>query len=415
MVAPRGYQRTSSGTFPEGWQVATLGSIFSISAGGDAQPALSSSQRDAVHPFPIYSNGITNGGLYGYSSRAVNPADSLTVTARGTLGVATYRDHPYTAIGRVLVLKAKQECDARFFAEFINNRVKFAVESTGVPQLTAPQISQYSVAVPPIAEQRAIAATLGDVDRLLVSIDQLVAKKHDLRRTAKQQLLTARARLHGFTEPWKLRSLGDLFEFSGGYPAARDRLSQNGYCYLHYGDIHKTSKTFIDVGNEFSAIPKLNVGLEDIATNSLLKDGDVVFVDASEDTEGASEHVVIVNKTNLPFISGLHTIVAKAKADELVHEYRRFCFQSAEFRNQVRFYAVGMKVFGLSKRNITKLTIVVPPTGEQRAIANILSDMDSEITLLEVEREKMLGVKVAMTQQLLTGKTRLAALDLAHA
>jgi type I restriction enzyme, S subunit len=80
---------------------------------------------------------------------ADHPADSITITARGTLGVATYRDHRYTTIGRVLVLEPKGQTAGQFFAEFINSRVKFAVESTGVPQLTAPQISSYYLAVPP--------------------------------------------------------------------------------------------------------------------------------------------------------------------------------------------------------------------------------------------------------------------------
>ena len=80
------------------------------------------------------------------------------------VGGANYRDHPYTAIGRVLVLQPKSEMAGFYFAEVINNRVKFANESTGVPQLTAPQISKYRLPVPPPPEQRAIATALSDVD-----------------------------------------------------------------------------------------------------------------------------------------------------------------------------------------------------------------------------------------------------------
>lgn len=204
-----------------------------------------------------------------------------------------------------------------------------------------------------------------------------------------------------------MKQLGDLFSFSGGYSASRDQLSTDGHCYLHYGDIHKSPKTFIDVRGEYQDIPKLDVPLKQISPNSLLKDGDVVFVDASEDDEGASKHVVVVNKENVPFISGLHTIVAKSKTDELTHAYRRYCFQTAAIRQQFLFYAVGMKVSGISKTNIAKLTIPVPPPQEQIVIAEALTDMDKDLAMLEQQREKTRGLKQAMMQELLIGTTRL--------
>jgi type I restriction enzyme S subunit len=131
------------------------------------------------------------------------------------------------------------------------------------------------------------------------------------------------------------------------------------------------------------------------------------FLDASEDDEGTSRHVVVVNKDKKPFISGLHTIVGKSKTDELAHEYRRYCFQTAAIRNQFFFYAVGTKVSGISKTNIAKLTLPVPSVPEQTAIASVLADMDAELAALEARRAKTADLKQAMTQELLTGKTRL--------
>jgi type I restriction enzyme S subunit len=144
-----------------------------------------------------------------------------------------------------------------------------------------------------------------------------------------------------------------------------------------------------------------------VASKSLLEDGDVVFVDASEDDEGTSRHVVVVNKDKKPFISGLHTIVAKSKTDELVHEYRRYCFQTAAIRQQFLFYAVGTKVSGISKTNIAKLKLRIPPLPEQTAVAVVLSDMDAELAALVARRDKTRALKQAMMQELLTGRIRL--------
>src|SRR5262249_31146243 len=134
-------------------------------------------------------------GLYGYCSYADHPAGSITITARGTLGVATYRDHKYTAIGRVLVLEPKRLAAGRFFAEFIYYRIKFPIESTRVPQPTAPQISSHYLSVPPYPEQIAIAEVLSDIDAELAALEQRQKKTRDLKQAVMQVLLTGKARL----------------------------------------------------------------------------------------------------------------------------------------------------------------------------------------------------------------------------
>lgn len=210
-----------------------------------------------------------------------------------------------------------------------------------------------------------------------------------------------------FPSDWPIRPLGDLFEFSGGHSASRAQLSDVGYCYLHYGDIHGARKSSIDTRADFLAIPKLPIALRDVSSRSMLDDGDVVFVDASEDDEGASKHIVVINRDRIPFIAGLHTIVAKSKSDVLAPEYRRYCFQTSSIRSQFLFYAVGTKVTGISKSNIPKLLLPVPPLPEQRAIAAALSDVDSLLEALDRLIAKKRDLKQAAMQQLLTGKTRL--------
>src|SRR5690606_29269135 len=113
-------------------------------------------------------------------------------------------------------------------------------------------------------------------------------------------------------------SFGELFNFGGGYSASRAQLSHKGHSYLHYGDIHMASSTVMDVQAEYHRIPKLEVPLSEVPAVSLLNEGDVVFVDASEDSDGVSKHVVVSNPDGVPFISGLHTIVAKPKPGLLV-------------------------------------------------------------------------------------------------
>ena len=194
-IGPLTHRQTETEMFPSDWQIMQLGDLFETKAGGDYIETRSSDVQDNRYTYPIYANGLEQQGLYGFSNFADQQARSITVTARGTLGKAFYRDKPFVAIGRLLVLKPKVAVDARFFSEYINFGVRFAVESTGVPQLTAPQVARYSLPVPPFSEQRAIAEVLSDVDGLIGVLDALIAKKQAIKQAAMQQLLTGRTRV----------------------------------------------------------------------------------------------------------------------------------------------------------------------------------------------------------------------------
>ena len=209
-------------------------------------------------------------------------------------------------------------------------------------------------------------------------------------------------------EDWEVELLGELFNVSGGFAASREQLSDVGFCYLHYGDIHNSKRTYIDVEESYSEIPKLDTSNTSISKSSLLNDGDVVFVDASEDDEGASKHIVICNPDNIPYISGLHTIVLKSKDTHLKNIFKQYCFQAKYIKDQIKFYAVGTKVTGISKKNIAKIKIFFPTKNEeQQAIAQVLSDTDALIESLEKLIAKKKAIKQGAMQQLLTGKKRL--------
>lgn len=206
---------------------------------------------------------------------------------------------------------------------------------------------------------------------------------------------------------WAKKTIGELFDISGGLSASRAQLSDKGFPYLHYGDIHGSTRTFIDVCSDDN-IPCLNIPLKKVSKVSFLDNGDVVFVDASEDDEGACRHIVVRNSNSTPFISGLHTIVAKSKTDELINQFKEFCFQTADVKAQFKFYASGTKVVGVNKSNIKDITIYFPISkDEQHTIATVLSDMDEYITALEKLIAKKQLIKQGVMQELLSGKRRL--------
>ena len=415
-----GYKQTEVGVIPGDWDVKRLGDIATI-ATGNTPPT-----RDAANygdEFLFVSPADLGDEKHvidtqkrlskkGFSLSRCFPKDSILFVCIGSTigkcGVASIELTTNQQINAIFPASAFSTDYLYYTVCAAAPKVRALAGEQAVPIVNKTQFSQTAVSLPPLPEQHAIAEALGDVDALLAKLDEFIAKKRDLKQAAMQQLLTGQTRLPGFSGEWEVKRLGELFGFSGGHTASRDQLSDSGYCYLHYGDIHLSKKTFIDVDAEFLAIPKLLVGLSDVSTVSLLKDGDVVFVDASEDDEGTSRHIVVVNHDDRPYISGLHTIVAKSKGNRMDNLFKRYCFQTRNIKEQFRFFAVGTKVSGISKASVAKVELHFPPSlKEQTAIATVLSDMDTEIAALEARRDKTRALKQGMMQELLTGRIRL--------
>ncbi len=419
------YKQTEVGVIPEDWDVKKLGDcLIKTPRYGIGAAAVEYSDR---LPKYIRITDISDDGQY-IPSKIVsvdNPFSENYYLSSGDLVVArtgasvgkSYlykpKDGPLVFAGFLICLSSN---DNILLPQYLGsycktasywNWVKVTSMRSGQPGINGKEYARLLIPIPPLPEQTAIAEALSDTDTLITSIEKLIVKKRNIKQGTMQELLTGRRRLPGFSGKWETKKLVELFNFSGGYSASREHLSSEGICYLHYGDIHGATKTYIDIEHEFLNIPKLQIRLNLISGKSLLNDGDVVFVDASEDDEGTSRHVVVKNQNGIPFISGLHTIVAKSKDDCIDNGFKRYCFQSDVIKKQFIYYAVGTKVSGISKRHIVKIELSFPSKTEQSAIASILSDMDYEIESLEQKLNKYKAIKQGMMQELLTGKTRL--------
>ena len=199
-----------------------LKDLFNLFAGGDIDIEHFSQYKTPVHCFPIYSNSLNNKGLYGYTSVPKYKGNSITITGRGSVGHAECRKQDFDAIIRLLVLIPKKSniVNPYYLTQFINQYVSFPLESTGVPQLTVPQIENIEVALPDYTQQVATAEALSDIDSLLSSLQKLIEKKKAIKQGAMQELLTGKKRLPGFSGEWSKQQLGDICNIvNGGTPS----------------------------------------------------------------------------------------------------------------------------------------------------------------------------------------------------
>ena len=169
------------------WETVSLAEIFNISAGGDIDRENSSSSYSANHPYPVFANALTNSGLYGYANYFKIEGDSITVSGRGEVGYAIARHCKYVPIVRLLSLVPKHDDDVDFFAYMIN-ATSIYIESTGVPQLTSPQLGAVKVLRPPVSEQKRISSFLLKLDEKIEKEERLILRMEKVKASMLQQL-----------------------------------------------------------------------------------------------------------------------------------------------------------------------------------------------------------------------------------
>lgn len=207
-----------------------------------------------------------------------------------------------------------------------------------------------------------------------------------------------------FPVDWeKKKTLGNIFDFYGGLGIPRDKLGEKGIPYLHYGDMHRNAFTKV-THEQYSKLPKYDTTINENKTY-LMKDGDLVFLDASEDLEGTSRCVLIDNPDDLPFIAGLHTFVAREKKSVYAKYYKQYITSINSIKKQFYSLAVGFKVSGLNRNTIKKIKIAYPKSQtEQAKIAEILMKWDEAIEAQQQLIQKLEIRKKALMQKLLTPK-----------
>ncbi len=184
------------GDIPEHWNIVRLGLLFEAKAGGDAKPELYSEFKDETHPYPVFTNSMIESQIYAYTSQPIFRAGSITVTGRGDIGHAFLRKEDFDAIIRLVVLTPSKELCCAYFRYFIDTVIPFFTDSAAVGQLSAAQISKYSIAVPPIDEQKEIAEFLdektGKIEELIGELEAQLKDLEDYKRSVITEAVTGK-------------------------------------------------------------------------------------------------------------------------------------------------------------------------------------------------------------------------------
>jgi len=299
---------------------------------------------------------------------------------------------------------AKSEYVCRYLSSGSPGNAQILLSQSGQskPGLTLKNLKDFLLAVPSISEQIAIITALGDMDSLLKSLDRLIAKKRDIKQAAMQQLLTGKTRLPGFEGEWRCIQLGSIGRTYGGL---------TGKTKVDFGTGSDFYVPFVNImGNLVIACRALErVQVLKGESQNLVQYGDLLFNGSSETPEEVAMCAVMdVDYPNLYLNSFSFSFGFRLKKNVSVSPlFLAYYIRSCEGRELMKLLAQGSTRYNISKLSFLKLFIKIPFFLEQTAIAEVLSDMDAEISALEKRRAKTADIKQAMMQELLTGKTRL--------
>lgn len=395
---PEGYKKTEVGVIPEDWEVVTLEETadknvkWSITGGPFGSNLKTTDYtNDGVQVIQLQNIGdgiFKNNSQIFTSQEKANQLLSCNIYA-GDIIISKMGDPvaracviPNTAKRFLMASDGirlaidKKRFSNQYVLEYINaNNFRKRAESQGIGstrmRIGLPVLKSLMIPCPPPPEQTAIAEVLSDMDSLISSLKKLIAKKQSIKQGAMQQLLTGKKRLSGFSCDWVMRSIEDLtISISSGVTKEKYNTGQ----YIVYG-----STGIIGYSNSYD-YEGINILVARVGANA----GAINIVSGEY---SVSDNTLIINcKDNV--------------------EKNFLCCKLINFGLNRLVFGSGQPL--ITGKQLKQLMIYIPSTlEEQTAIAQILSDMDSEIEKLTAKLNKYKAIKQGMMQELLTGKRRL--------
>ena len=393
-----GYKQTEIGVIPEDWDAVDLYNVCTMKSG----EGITSKRVDNCSPYPCYGGN----GLRGFTTRYTHDGSFALIGRQGALcGNVVPAEGQFFASEHAVVVSARQGVDIRWLTYVLGRmHLNRYSESSAQPGLSVSKVLKLPLAFPPIeSEQCAIATALSDADALLDGLDQLIAKKRDLKQASMQQLLTGETRLPGFEGEWEHRSLIEIAEFQksnfeDGDWIEAEHITDRGIRLIQTGNIGIGSFVEKDVRKYIYEESFIKLRCKE------LRVGDILICRLAEP---AGRSCIFPNIGEERVITSVDVTIFRIR-EEAANP--RFIVQYCSTENW--FKSVLDNVGGTTHKRISraalgKLLIPFPSIKEQTAIATVLSDMDDEIAAIEQRRAKTKDIKQAMMQELLTGKTRL--------
>lgn len=423
MELKEGYKLTEAGVVPENWNIERIIDCCEYADYRGKTPPKTQSgtflvtARNVRMGYIDYvdSQEFVPTSLYDQIMRRGKPRiGDVLITTEAPLGNVAQIDREDVALAqRIIKYRPKSDSLSSTYLKhyFLSSQFQQILDdnSSGstAKGIKGRILHQLPVVLPGTAEQEAIAEALSDADALIESLEQLIAKKRQIKQGAMQELLTGKKRLPGF------RSMANYKEsVVGRIPNDWDAIEVGAITVTHRQGYY-TKDRYVDQGVRLVRITDLLNPHVDYATMPMLKiatsDHELYRVHAGDflfARSGAIGRYAIVYE-NVDAVFGSYIIRFTFDSSRISNEFFGYLYETEIVWNQLLSITQGSSNININAANIKSLSIPLPEVDEQTAIATILSDMDAEIAALETKLAKARQVKQGMMQELLTGNIRL--------
>lgn len=405
-----GYKHSDVGVIPDDWDAKPLGEIGDSLIGLTYRP----SEVRKYGTLVLRSSNVQNGTLCFDDNVFVDadiperimvrPGDILVCVRNGSrdlIGKSALIDEraigmTFGAFMGVFRSEYGQFLHHVFQSDIFKKQINEHLGAT-INQITNKSLNSFKVPLPPTDEERTeIASALSDVDALLATLDQIIAKKRDMKKAATQQLLTGKTRLPGFSGDWEVKQLGNIGHFLKGRGVKKDEALSGTLPCIRYGEIYTHHNDYIKSFNSW-------ISPQVAATATRLKQGDLLFAGSGETKEEIGKCVAFIDDCEA--YAGGDTVILRATGINPM--FMGYYCNTAPIAAQKASKGQGDAVVHISAAALSSIVLALPSLPEQNAIAAALTNMDAELSVLETRRDKTRNIKQAMMQELLTGKTRL--------
>lgn len=390
---PQGYKQTELGIIPEDWEVVTIQHIADISTGNkNTQDA----EESGKYPFYVRSQNVERINSYCFDCEGVVTAGDGV----GTGKIFHFVRGKFALHQRAYLIYNFKGLDPLYFYSYFSQnfyeRINQMTAKSSVDSVRKEMIENMQILKPPLAEQKAIATALSDVDALIVALDKKIEKKKLIKQGAMQQLLAGKKRLPGFTDKWVISKLGDAGTLLNGYAFKSETYNLTGkYMIITISNV-QNGKLVTNECNKVAAPPS------DIQRHQLLKKNDILI-----SMTGNVGRVCMVNTDDclLNQRVGLFELKDSSKYDK---NFIYTIINSQDFETTMIESSQGAAQSNINKKDIEDYVFIMPRCRkEQQVIADVFFDMDKEISDLVTKRDKYRQIKSGMMQKLLTGQIRL--------
>jgi len=417
----KGYKQTEVGVIPSDWLLFPLEELTQKNRQYTIVDGPFGSNLKTIHyrksGIPIITSGYVTDGKFSASEylyvdhekfkqekrSAVKGGDIVMAKIGERCGASAIlpKEHPEGILsGNALKISIDEN---RFSTELIaqilwrhHTKGDFEIlRTTGAqPALSMANLKKYKIPLPPTkAEQTAIATALNDADALITQLEKLIAKKRNIKQGAMQELLRPK-------EGWEVKKLGEVATLKariGWHGLTTAEYKKSGDYFLVTGTEFKNG--FIDWENCFYVEEERYKQDKNIQ----IKEHDVLVT-----KDGTIGKVALIKSVPKPATLNSGVFVIRPINNEFNPEFFYYLLLSEVFLKFLSQLSAGSTINHLYQKDFVSFQFLTTKTiEEQKKIAQILSDMDAEIEVLEKKLEKYKMIKQGMMQNLLTGRVRL--------